>query len=116
MMYFKNQAKKNEVQHFVDLVKKMLLVDKNGRIIPLKVLVHPFFSVEQHTDSSQNRTSKNLTVDTEEPNTTQKPSLLRKSVAFKAVTPYEEIVFTRPENVSAKLQIEKDKAAVVQPG
>ena len=53
-MPFQNKAKKKELQNFVDLLKQMLLVDKNRRIIPFKVLEHPFFSVEQHADSSQN--------------------------------------------------------------
>lgn len=119
-------AERNEQQNFVDLLKKMLLVDKNGRIMPLKVLEHPFFSVEQHTDSSQNMNVKTPTPDMKEagPHVTQKPSSPKKSVrgfelynvASKAATPHEETVFTRPENVSAKLEDEEDKASISQPG
>ncbi|XP_074484958.1 homeodomain-interacting protein kinase 1-like [Sebastes fasciatus] len=58
MMPFRNEAEKKKLRNFVNLLKKMLLVDKHGRIIPLRVLEHPFFSVEQHTDSSQNMNIK----------------------------------------------------------
>ncbi|XP_044046173.1 homeodomain-interacting protein kinase 1-like isoform X2 [Siniperca chuatsi] len=122
---FRNRAEKNELRNFVDLLKKMLLVDNNGRIIPLKVLEHPFFSVEQHTDSRLNMNIKNLTVDRNEaePTVTQQPSSQEKSVhgfelcnvASEATTPHEETVFTHPESVSAKLEDEEDKAAHIQP-
>lgn len=126
MMCFRNKTEENELRYFVDLLKNMLLVDKNGRIIPLKVLEHPFFSVEQHTDSSQHVNTKTPTPDMKEaePNVTQTPSPQKKSVhgfelcsvASKATTPHEETVFTCPENVSAKLEDEEDKAANIQPG
>ncbi|XP_056228484.1 homeodomain-interacting protein kinase 2-like [Seriola aureovittata] len=119
LLYFKNKAEMKEVPHFVDLLKKMLMVDKNGRIIPLEVLEHPFFSVEQHTDSTQNIAITNLTMNMEELNVIQEPSLQRNSIASKdCMTPHEETVFTCPENISAKLEDEEDVedvTALIQP-
>nr|XP_046234346.1 homeodomain-interacting protein kinase 2-like [Scatophagus argus] len=123
VMCFRNTAKENEVQNFINLLKKMLLVDKHNRIIPLKVLEHPFFSVDQHTDSSQNKNVKNLTVDMEEtrPNiVTLQPSSLKKTVcsvepvATESMTPHQETVFTQAENVFAWLEDEEDEEAHVQ--
>lgn len=82
------------VQHFTDLFRKMLMVDCNWRITPLEVLQHPFFSLEQHTDSSLNMTIDNLTVNMAEMNVIQ------------SVAPGEETVFTTLE----------DGAALIQPG
>lgn len=66
MMVFSNMVEKNDVLIFVDLLKRMLLVDNNGQIIPLRVLEHPFFSAVQHNDSSQNKNIKNLMADMKE--------------------------------------------------
>ncbi len=87
------------------------------------MLQHPFFSVEQHTDSSQN--SENLISDVKEaePAVTQQPVTHKKnfysvelcSAAPKTMTPHEDTVSTWPENVSAQLEDEEDEAAHVQP-
>ncbi|KAM7393737.1 hypothetical protein PAMP_020587 [Pampus punctatissimus] len=86
-MCFSNKADQNELQNCVDLLKKMLLIDKNERIIPLKVLEHPFFFVEQHTHSSQNMNNINLTVDMEEAETkdSQEPPSQETSVHGSAL-------------------------------
>lgn len=109
MMCFSNKAVHKQHLNFVDLVKKMLLVDKNERIVPLKVLKHPFFTVEHH--SSQNM----KTVDVEEIEVTQQPSSPQSvhcSVLCDAepetMTPQEETVFTDVESVSALL-VESDQ-------
>ncbi|XP_044202059.1 homeodomain-interacting protein kinase 3-like [Thunnus albacares] len=121
-MCFGNKAEQNELQNFVDLLKKMLLVDKNRRIIPLQVLEHPFFSVEQHAHSSQSINDKNLMVDMEEAEAyvsqelssqeTSVHSFALCDVASMTMTPHMETVFIHPENVSAKLE---DEAAGIQP-
>lgn len=121
IMCFRNDAEKKELQNFLDLLKNMLVVDKNGRIIPLKVLEHPFFTVEPHTDSSHNMNITNLTP---EPHFSPQPSSQRRSVdslelysfASTATTPREEIVLTHPENESAQMEDEEDEAAHIQPG
>ncbi|KAK2815641.1 hypothetical protein Q5P01_026108 [Channa striata] len=46
-LYYRNKADRNEVQQLVDLLQKMLEVDQNERILPVKALEHPFFSVQQ---------------------------------------------------------------------
>ncbi|XP_053181580.1 homeodomain-interacting protein kinase 1-like [Scomber japonicus] len=48
MMTFTDEAARIQMRNLLDLVKQMLHVDKNERIIPKKVLQHPFF-VEQHS-------------------------------------------------------------------
>eukprot|EP00064_Thunnus_orientalis_P014610 superscaffoldBa00002563_g14657 len=121
-MCFGNKAEQNELRNFVDLLKKMLLVDKNRRIIPLQVLEHPFFSVEQHAHSSQSINDKNLMVDMEEAEAyvsqelssqeTSVHSFALCDVASMTMTPHMETVFIHPENVSAKLE---DEAAGIQP-
>ncbi|XP_033984639.1 homeodomain-interacting protein kinase 2-like [Trematomus bernacchii] len=50
---YRHMAKREELLNFVDLLKKMLVPDKCGRIIPLTVLEHPFFAVEQDPEVSQ---------------------------------------------------------------
>ncbi|KAK1886281.1 Homeodomain-interacting protein kinase 2 [Dissostichus eleginoides] len=50
---YRHMAKREELLNFVYLLKKMLLPDKCGRIIPLTVLEHPFFAVEQDPEVSQ---------------------------------------------------------------
>ncbi|XP_040891260.1 homeodomain-interacting protein kinase 2-like [Toxotes jaculatrix] len=101
LIYFTNRAETSAVGHFVDLYKKMLRVDKYERITPLKVLEHPFFSMEQHASKS---------------NVIQRrPSVQKTSVASKAWSLHEEVVFTHPEKVSVKLEEEKNKASL-QPG
>lgn len=67
MMTFIDKAGQNKLLNFVDLLKKMLEMDKNSRITPLKVLEHPFLSMEQNEHSSHN--NENLTVDVKEAST-----------------------------------------------
>ncbi|XP_030582312.1 homeodomain-interacting protein kinase 2-like [Archocentrus centrarchus] len=106
----KGNSEKVEVLNFLDLLKKMLQVDKYGRIIPLKVLEHPFFTEEQHRGMN----IKNLKED--KPAVTQQLSPKKKSPGSKTVTALEEAAFTDPENVSTKLEGEDDKTSHVQPG
>lgn len=101
MMYYKNKAEVQTVQHFMDLFKKMLMVDNNWRITPLEALQHPFFSVERHTDNNNSMAVNNLT----ELTVVQTP-FLHNSIAFQAIAPGEETIFTPLE----------DKAALIQPG
>ncbi|CAK6959625.1 homeodomain-interacting protein kinase 1-like [Scomber scombrus] len=79
IMSYTNEAVHIQMRKLLDLMKQMLQVDKNERIIPKKVLQHPFFIVEQH--------SSQMTADV-------------KSTVPEPETPHEE---TDAESVSALL-------------
>lgn len=108
MVSFTDKADRNKLQHFVDLLKKMLQVDKFGRIIPLKVLEHPFFSVDQHTDTSPNMNIEHLTVTMETSNVTQQPSSDKESNISETISFHGETVIAGPENLSIKLEEEEE--------
>lgn len=107
---FQGNSEKAEVLHFLDLLKKMLQVDKYGRIIPHKVLEHPFFSEAQH------RGINIINLKDDEPAVTQRLSPEKKSPGSKTMTALEEAAFIDPENVPAKLEDEDDKTPHVQFG
>ncbi|XP_067354433.1 homeodomain-interacting protein kinase 2-like [Channa argus] len=107
-LYYRNKANRNEVEQFVDLLQKMLVVDKNDRIIPLKVLEYPFFTVGQQSDSSQNMNFTYLMDNMGEPNVTQRPSSQGDGTAPLTVFIHGDTGITGPKNVSVNL----DEAAV----
>ncbi|KAK5866405.1 hypothetical protein PBY51_020599 [Eleginops maclovinus] len=109
---YRTLAKREELLNFVDLLKKMLVPDKYGRIIPLKVLEHPFFAVEQDPDVSQSMETVIVEMREVEPSVTPQPSQSIQSVVFKAMTPPEQTVSAHPESYSVKLE---DKAAHIEP-
>ncbi|XP_047195117.1 homeodomain-interacting protein kinase 3 [Hippoglossus stenolepis] len=83
-----------EVEHFIDLLKKMLNVNKNERITPAQVLKHPFLAVEQHGDGPH------MTVTMEEPYVPQQPEPLTS----------EEVYPSPPGiNVSSNLDVTLDE-------
>ncbi|XP_047195081.1 uncharacterized protein LOC118103453 [Hippoglossus stenolepis] len=88
-----------EVEHFIDLLKKMLKVNKNERITPAQVLKHPFLAVEQHGDGPH------MTVTMEEPYVPQQPEPLTS----------EEEHPSPPKTTSLDLEDEEVTAAPVQP-
>ncbi|XP_047195110.1 proteoglycan 4-like isoform X2 [Hippoglossus stenolepis] len=88
-----------EVEHFIDLLKKMLKVNKNERITPAQVLKHPFLAVEQHGDGPH------MTVTMEEPYVPQQPEPLTS----------EEVYPSPPKTTSLDLEDEEVTAAPVQP-
>ena len=133
-------AKREELLNFVDLLKKMLFPDKCGRIIPLTVLEHPFFAVEQDPEVSQSIEIVIVDMREAEQSLTPQPSLTEsfqsienvifdsrdselsvtlqllqnvQSVVFKAMTPAEHTVSAQPESISVKLE---DEAAHMEPG
>ncbi|KAF3852001.1 hypothetical protein F7725_005356 [Dissostichus mawsoni] len=110
---YRHMAKREELLNFVDLLKKMLVPDKCGRIIPLTVLEHPFFAVEQDPEVSQSIETVIVDMRDSEPSVTLQLSKNDQSVAFKAVTLPEQIVSAQPETVYFKLE---DEAAHMEPG
>ncbi|KAK5927033.1 hypothetical protein CgunFtcFv8_022560 [Champsocephalus gunnari] len=136
---YRHMAKREELLNFVDLLKNMLLPDKCGRIIPLTVLEHPFFAVEQDPEVSQSIDTVIVDMREAEQSLPPQPSLTEsfqsienvifdsrdselsvtlqlsknvQSVAFKAVTLPEQIVSAQPETVYFKLE---DEAAHMEP-
>ncbi|KAI9522986.1 hypothetical protein NQZ68_031845 [Dissostichus eleginoides] len=110
---YRHMAKREELLNFVDLLKKMLVPDKCGRIIPLTVLEHPFFAVEQDPEVSQSIETVIVDMRDSEPSVTLQLSKNDQSVAFKAVTLPEQLVSAQPETVYFKLE---DEAAHMEPG
>ncbi|KAK1887091.1 Homeodomain-interacting protein kinase 2 [Dissostichus eleginoides] len=109
---YRHMAKREELLNFVDLLKKMLVPDKCGRIIPLTVLEHPFFAVEQDPEVSQSIETVIVDMRDSEPSVTLQLSKNDQSVAFKAVTLPEQLVSAQPETVYFKLE---DEAAHMEP-
>ncbi|XP_047435075.1 homeodomain-interacting protein kinase 2-like [Mugil cephalus] len=101
MLFLRNKSESRvNLVNCVDLLKRMLEVDQYARIIPLKVLEHAFFTVEQQPDGTQDRDISSLRANVEEetPVITEQPLPQDDSTASKTTTPHEEICFTSTEN------------------
>ncbi|CAK6962924.1 homeodomain-interacting protein kinase 3-like [Scomber scombrus] len=66
MMSFRDKAGKKELLNFIDLLRNMLAMDKNCRIVPQVVLEHPFFFKE---DTNISHNTEDLTASVEEAST-----------------------------------------------
>ncbi|KAJ4944819.1 hypothetical protein JOQ06_013359 [Pogonophryne albipinna] len=136
---YRHMTKREELLNFVDLLKSMLVPDKCRRIIPLTVLEHRFFAVEQDPEVSQSIETVIVDMREAEQSLPPQPSLTEsfqsienvifdsrdselsvtlqlsknvQSVAFKAVTLPEQTVSAQPETVYFKLE---DEAAHMEP-